>query len=143
MRSRNKNQMTGFSYVEVLVAIILLMISIVPAMEALRAATSGATSHQDMLNTELQLKNKMEELLASSYFRLEYDALTAGNTFTAVLPAPSYSDPTTVTTNRLLVHAARYDLTATATPATTDKGMLWLQVEIQGSGLKLTSLRAK
>jgi Tfp pilus assembly protein PilV len=62
----SKKQFAGFSLTEVLVAITLLMIMIVPAMNALTEGVLASRIHSDQVGAAFKLQNKMEEILARS-----------------------------------------------------------------------------
>ena len=79
---------TGLSYIEVLVATLLLAIALVPMLEALQPGLQGSAIHQNQAAIHFTLKGKMEEVLAEPFETLDAEALAAGN---ATTPTP-YSD---------------------------------------------------
>jgi type II secretory pathway pseudopilin PulG len=127
----------GFSYVEVLLSIILLAILLVPAMQALNSAIAGGSS--DVAARQLNLRNKMEEVLSKPY-KLLYDetSKTGGNTITSI--STSLSDAAG-SANRRAVAIYRYDTTSNALSA-SDTGVLFVSVyyEAEGSTNALNTL---
>jgi hypothetical protein len=125
----------GFSYVEVLLSVVLLTVLLVPALEALQ---SGITDNHgySLVTRQLKLKGKTEEVAAKPFATLYSQTyLPGGNTTTSV--SASLSDPTG-TPGRRNVLLYRYD-PATAGPASADTGVLFVAVyyadETPDSGL--------
>ncbi len=73
-------QELGLSLAEVLVAITLLMIMIVPAMNALTEGVLASRIHGDQASAARKVQNKMEEILARSFYKLDTDTYTVNNT---------------------------------------------------------------
>jgi type II secretory pathway pseudopilin PulG len=78
----------GFSLAEVLVAITLLMIMIVPAMNALSEGVLVAKIHQDEAGRVREIQNKMEEILARSFSKLDNEALGKNSSDTTAISFP-------------------------------------------------------
>jgi Tfp pilus assembly protein PilV len=78
----------GFSMVEVLVAITLLMIMIVPAMNALTESVLAAGIHKDEASKAREIQNKMEEILARSFIKLDNDAFGKNSSNTTPITLP-------------------------------------------------------
>lgn len=130
----------GFSYVEVLVATLLVALSLVPALEALQTATLGSAVHESLAVHQRQLTSKMEEVLAQSFIDLEIAEATA-------LGGPtSYSDAAG-SPDRRVVFLSRYDgdnADADDNPSTgPDPGLLWVRVEIEGTRHALETLTVR
>src|SRR5882724_9075166 len=120
----------GFSYIEVLVAISLIAVTLVPAMQALQVSEIVSSAHMTELSIEQRLSARMEETLARPYATLDGAAIAAGNAVTATLPAP-YSDTSgTTTTPQILVTVYRYD---GANATGNDYGLLWVKVFVDSS----------
>ena len=135
--SVHRTNQRGFSYAEVLLSVILLAILLVPAMQALNSAIAGGSSNVAAL--QLNLRNKMEEVLSNTYNKLYADtSLSGGNTTTSV--STNYSD-TAGATNRRVVVLYRFDTTANALSA-TDTGVLYVSVyyEAEGSTSSINTL---
>ena len=132
----------GLTLAEVLVAMVLLALVLLPAMQALRTSVTGADVHNDLANNHFRLTSRMEELLAESFTDLEAAAVAAG-TPSAVT---SYSEPAGPP-GRLLVYLAAYDgdnADADDDPFTgTDPGILWLRVEAEGTAHSLETVKAQ
>lgn len=144
---RLKNQQ-GFSYLEVLVALFILVIAIVPAIEAIQSGIQGAGIHESLTRQHYALIKRMEEVRTDAFVNLLAAAKTAAN---ATTPS-SYSDPSGQA-ERLLVYLALYD--ADADPFTLvdpnndgdndlytgdTSNLLWLKVEIENSAQNLQTL---
>ena len=89
-----KKREQGFSLVEVLVAITLLMIMIVPAMNALTEGVLASRIHGDQADAARKLQNKMEEILARSFTKLDVEALGANSSATTPLTFPTANPAT-------------------------------------------------
>lgn len=136
--------MAGFSYVEVLISVVLIAIVLVPAMEALQPGMAASGIHEIIAEDHYRLTGKMEEVLAEPFADLDAAAITAGSPTTATL---SYSDIFTYPNGRQItrnVFIAQYDgdnADSDNDPFTgTDIGLLWVQVEIAGTALRLETL---
>jgi len=128
----------GFSYVEVLLAMILLVVLLVPAMEALQA---GVANNQGgaVLARELKLREKMETVLAKPFATLYAESYApGGNTSTSI--SVSLSDPVGAPDRRNVV-LYRYDAASDALSG-ADTGVLYVKVyyEIDGSANALSTL---
>lgn len=138
-RSMSSRQ-DGYSYVEILIATILIAVSLVPIMDALHTATVGAGIYESYSRQHYRLLAKTEEVLAQSYGNLDAEAVAAGNSNTPT----AYSDPVS-TPDRRLVYLAAYDIDNADGDdepflTGTDPGVLWVRVEIEGTVLSLESL---
>jgi len=130
---------SGFSYIEVLIATVLISVSLAPAMEALRTGLLGSGIHVDTVESHYHLQARLEEMLAEPAAVLDAAALDAGSETTP----SSYSEPP-ATYRRRLVYLSRYDgdnADADGNPFTgTDPGLLWVRVEIENTPLSVESL---
>ena len=130
----------GFSYVEVLVATVLIMISIVPALEALQTAILASSVHQSERGRHRWLSDKMEEVLAQPFDDLAFQEADAGGDPTIYSDAQASPD-------RRLVYLSRYDgdnADGDDDPLTdTDDGLLWVGVEIKATSHAVESLVAR
>lgn len=128
---------SGLSYIEVLVATILIAVSLVPAVEALRGGIFGAGVHEAAAVDHYELRAKMEEVLAQPYTLLDAAALAAGSE-----TAPtSYSDSAGASKRRL-VYLSRYDANLPGFTA-TDTGLLWVRVDFEARAGELETLTAR
>lgn len=94
----------GFGYVEALVAVILLTVVLVPALEALGNATRNAPTAAQDDALWMSAANKLRDVTGSRFDDLDAAAVAAGGPNTA----SSLSDP--VGGNpRVLIYLSRYD----------------------------------
>ncbi len=132
----------GFSYLEVLVAVGIIAVSLVPMLEALQAGLLATDLHQQLTTKEQRVFSRMEEMLAEPFATLDAAALAAGSETTPT----SYSDPV-ATPDRRLVYLSRYDgdnADSDNQPFTgVDPGLLWVRVEIEGTVQGLEALTAQ
>ena len=126
----------GLTIVEVLVAMTLLAILLVPAVSALHAGLHGSTVHGDIARDHYRLLSRMESVLAESFADLE--AAVAGPN----VPS-SYSDAAGPA-DRIVVFIAGYDADdadGDGDPFTgPDSDILWIRVAVDGSVQALESL---
>lgn len=123
----SRHPQRGLSYIEVLVATVLIVVALVPAMNALRSATSAGAVLQTEAVAAQRLRSKMEEVLAKPFaFLYAQTYLVGANTPTSVSDA--LSDPAGA--DRRLVVLYRYD-GSSATAA--DTGLLRISVS-DGTG---------
>lgn len=129
----------GLSYVETLLAVIVIALALVPALETLQTAFTGSAVHESVVVWQQQLATRMEDVLAEPFTSLDDAAEAAGS---PTIPS-SYSDPAG-SADRVLVFLSRYDGdNADADNDTftgTDEGLLWVRVEIESSPYGLTTL---
>ena len=139
MKSRSQ---WGFTLVEVLVAMALLSLLLVPAISALQTAIEGAEVHGDVAVSRYRISSRLEELLAEPFTDLSDAAIAAGGPTTP----SSYSEPAGPP-GRLLVYLSQYDgddADGDGDPFTgTDPDLLWIRVEIDGSVHELSSIIAQ
>ena len=136
-------RMAGLSYIEVLISILLIVVTLVPAMQALYPAVAGAGTNESRVEDHYQLAGRLEELLAESFADLDAAATAAGGETTPT----SYSDTVTYADGRQItrnVFLSRYDADNADTdnnPFTgTEDSLLWMRVEIAGSADGLETL---
>jgi len=133
------SQWAGFSYVEVLVATLLIAISLAPATDAIRTALAGSVMHRDALEEHYHLQGRLDEVLAQPTNVLEAEALQIGSPAVA----SSYSDLPN-TNRRRLVYLSLYDadnLDMDNDPFTgMDPGLIWVKVELEATSFALESL---
>lgn len=132
----------GFSYIEVVLAIIILSLALVPALETLQTAFTGVTAADSLLDVRQKLVTTMEQILAEPFASLENAALAAGS---ETVPS-SYSE-SAGTADRALVYLSRYDgdnADGNDNPFNgTDDGLLWVRVAIENTPDELTTLVAE
>ncbi len=135
--------MAGFSYVEVMVATVLVAITLVPAMDALLPGINGSGIHETRSEDHYQLLGRFEEIMAEPFANLDAAGIAAGNPTTAT----SYSDVYTFANGRQIkraIYISRYDgdnVDADNNPFTgVDDGLLWVKGVIVGSSLSFEAL---
>ena len=129
-----KSRQAGFSYMELLIATLLIAVMLVPALEAMQSGIQGSGIHTQLAQNQFRMIAKMEQTLALPYSELLEQADLVADP-TVLIPAP-FSDPAG-TASRRLVFLARYDgdnADADDDPFTgTDAGLLWVRVSIEDS----------
>lgn len=132
----------GFSYVEVLIATVLIAITLIPALEAIQGALIGSGIHESLTTHHYLIIDKVEEVLAEPYSALVTAASAAGSSTVST----SYSDAPG-TSNRRLVFLFGYDADnadADNNPFTgVDDGLMWVRVEIESTGQFLETLSSR
>lgn len=138
--SRHRYQ-RGLTLVEVLVAIVLLSVVLVPAIRALQTGILGSGVHADVTASHLRLTSRVEELLAEPFGDLSDAAIAAG----APTNPSSYSEPAGPP-DRLLVYLALYDgdnADGDNDPFTSgDPDLIWMRVDVDGTVHTLETIRA-
>jgi len=131
---------SGLTLVEVLVAIVLLALILIPAINALQTGVVGADVHADIASGHFRLTSRLEELLAEPFADLSDAAIAAGSPTTP----SSYSEPAGPA-DRLLVYLSLYDGDNADTddnPFTgTDPDLLWIRVDVEGTVHTLQTLK--
>jgi type II secretory pathway component PulJ len=118
------NAQRGFSYVEILLSVVLLAVLLVPALEALQSAIAG-NANAPLVRRHLALQDKMERVLSRPFADLYTQTYApGGNTTTSV--SVSLSDPAGTPERRNVV-LYRYDASAAA-PSAADTGLLLVAV---------------
>ena len=95
---------TGLSYIEVLVATLLIAVALVPMMDALGPGIQGAQIHRERAEVHYALGGKLENVLAQAFDDLDAAATAAGD----YKIATTYSD--LAATVPLEVFIWRYDV---------------------------------
>lgn len=130
----------GYSYAEVLLAVLLLAVLLVPALQALNTAILG--SGNNLGARQLNLRSKMEQVLGKPFGVLYAQTyLVGGNTTTSV--STSFSDAAGSTDRRVVVFY-RFEA-GTKALSSSDTGLLWVSVyfEADGSANALNTLAGR
>ena len=129
----------GISYVEVMIAMALIAIALVPAIDALRTSLGTGSGYATRLTEHYRVAGRLEDVLAEPFQDLDAAAVAAGSETVA----SSYSDAAG-TPDRRLVYLARYDADdadGDGDPFTGgDVGLLWVRVVLEQGGSDLESL---
>jgi len=136
-----KKRQAGFSYMELLIATLLIVIMLVPALDAMQSGIQGSGIHTELARNQYRMISKMEQTLALPFAELlEQADLVADPKI--LIPAP-FSD-LAGTESRRLVFLSRYDGDNADTdddPFTgTDNGLLWVRVTIEDSPRSLETV---
>ena len=128
----------GFAYVEVLVALVLVAVVLVPALEALQSGVIGSGVLVKVVDRDALLRAKMEEVLARPFDALNAETfLGGGNTSSSVSAALSDAMGTA---NRRLVILYRTDGSALSA---ADTGLLRIRVVYEAGGTALETMKSK
>jgi len=144
----------GLTYIEVLIAMAIIAVALVPALEALRIGMLGTAVYQSSSSQHYAVTARMEEILAEQHGALVTAAGLAGTPNTPSV----YSDPVT-STDRRIVYLALYDaenldgdgdvftvpdpnLDGDHDPFTGYTGLVCVRVQIEGSATAFESLVA-
>ena len=120
------------SYVEILVATLLITIALVPMMEALQPGLQGSQVNRQQSEQHFALKGKLESVLAEPFTNLDAAASAAG----AATIATSYSDLGATIPHQLFIW--RYDIDDADNDGDVFTGgesdILWLRIaSVDGS----------
>jgi len=134
---------TGISYVETLLAVTVLALALVPALESLQTAFRGSAVQEEVILWQQQLATRMADVLAEPFATLDDAAQAAGSETTP----SSYSDAAGGP-DRVLVFLSRYDgdnADANGDPFDSgmDEGLLWIRIAIENTPYDLTTLVAQ
>lgn len=136
-------RMGGFTYVEVLVSTTLVVICLLPALDALSVGVRGSSIHETYTMDHYHLTAMMETVLAEPYNDLDDEAVAVGDPNTAT----AYSDTVATTDGRTLVrqvYLSRYDADNADSDndffTGTDAGLLWIRVELEGTAYSMERL---
>ncbi len=138
--SRRQRQ-AGLSYVEALVAVVVMATALVPALDSLQTVFAGVTVHEQLRDRQQRIANRMEMLVAESFSSLDQAAQAAGSETVA----SGYSDP--VGADRVLVFLSRYDgdnVDGDDDPFSgTDEDLIWVRVAVEDTSHELLTLVAR
>ena len=137
---RNRPRMAGLTYVEVLITTVLMVVALVPAIEALRPGIQGSGIHTSETALHYHLSAGLEDVLAAPFDSLDTEAQALGDP-TAV--SPLFSD-TAGSADRRLVFLSRYDADNADGDndqfTGTDEGLIWVRVEVETTSHALQTL---
>jgi len=126
----------GFSYVEVLLSVVLLAVLLVPALESLQTGVMGSQAAA-ITTRQLALRDKMEAVAAQPFYDLYAITYQAGLNTTA--PNAALSDPVG-TPQRRNVAIYRYN-PSTAALSSDDTGVVAISVYFENQpGTALNTL---
>lgn len=128
---------SGLSYVEVLVSVIIIAVTVMPATDALRGAMHAAETDTAATVNHYRLLQKLEDVLADPF------AIVSAQAAGPATPS-TYSDAGG-SADRRVVFINLYDgdnADADNDPFTgTDSDLLWVRVEIEGTVNEIQALK--
>lgn len=128
---------TGIAYIEVLVAMLLIVIALVPALNAMQTDTRGSQTLGTVATRDASLRAKMEEVMAKSFETVNAETfLSGGNTTSSVSTALSDA----AGPDRRIVILYRTDGTVLST---ADTGLVRVRVAWEAGGTALETLKSK
>jgi len=136
--TRRHRRCGGTSYIEVLIATVLVAVALVPALEALQSGLMGSRVEERLAVQHYRLTERLEEVAAEPFGALAAEVVAAAG-------APSsYSDPPGP--DRRVVTLSFYDgdNLDDANPFTgTDPELVWIQVALENTPSVLATLVAR
>jgi len=140
---QKRSQQSGISYIEILIATVLILISLLPMMDAMRGATVSTVAHEVAAVRHAHLRDKMEEVLAEPFSALETSAIDAELGGTSYDRESAYSDPSGAA-DRRIVYLSYYDgdnADGDDKPYTgVEPDLMWVRVEIEGTPMLVETL---
>ena len=130
----------GLSYIEVLVATILITLTLVPMMEALKPGMEAGNLHREQSARRFALQGQLESLLAEPFGTLDAAATAAGSATTPT----TYSDTAAAIPYEVFIW--RYDAdNADADDDVFTGGeddLLWIRIASADGSFSLQTLRS-
>lgn len=135
--TRRASRAHGLAYLEVMVALVLVVMALVPALNALQTDTRGSQALVSIASRDALLRAKMEEVLAKPFETLNAETkLAGGNTTTSISTALSDA----AGPDRRIVILYRTDGTAVSA---SDTGLVRVRVAYEAGGSALETLKSK
>ncbi|MGB7990241.1 MAG: hypothetical protein WCF44_12640 [Candidatus Methylophosphatis roskildensis] len=134
---RDRSANAGLAYIEVMVALVLVVMALVPALSAMQTSTRGSAALGSITARDALLREKMEDVLAKPFDTVNAETfLAGGNTTTSVSTA--LSDPSGP--DRRIVILYRTDGSALSS---SDTGLVRVRVAWEAGGTALETLKSK
>lgn len=121
-RPRPQRHRSGFSYIEVVLALLLLGVCVAPAVDAVKNAVAAPQIAEDAARALLCVNSHVEKILAEPYQNL----LNAAGDITVA--STTYSLAADADCPARNVYIARYNPDATPSFVASDTGLLYLTV---------------
>ncbi len=138
MNTRGVSRQAGLSYVEVLVATLLIAIALVPMLESLQPGLQGSEIQQQQSRVHFALRGKLETVLAEPFASLDAAATAAGSHSAA----SSYSDLAAAVPHEVFIW--RYDVDNADNdddPYTGGEAdLLWLSIASEDGTFRIQTL---
>lgn len=116
----------GFTYLEILIAVTLIAIALVPMMNSLQSGLQGTALHKNKVEVFHVLTGELEQVLAEPFDNLDAAATAAG----AHTTSTTYSDATATIPYNIFIW--RYDIDDADSDGDVFTGgeddLLWLRV---------------
>lgn len=122
----------GFSYVEVLIATVLVTLALVPILEALEVGVRAGVVHEEELTRHYRARTRMEEVLARPFGELVAEEQAAAGGASVYSDAPG-------TPERRIVLLSTFDADDDGQP---DENILHVRVEVEATTHALEALTA-
>ena len=134
-------RMDGLSYIEVLVATLLIAVALVPMLDALQPGIQGAAIHRDQAEVQFVLRGAMERVLAEPFESLDDEATSAG----APTTATAYSDAGAVVPHEVFIWRWDVDNADADDDGFTggEDDILWIRVATLDGNTDLTTLLSR
>jgi type II secretory pathway pseudopilin PulG len=133
----------GISYIEVLIATLLILITLLPMMDAMQGATVSAGVHEEATLQGARLQATMERVMSEPFAQLEAAAIVAGKGGNSFDQPSSYSDAQGEQYRRI-VYLSLFDgdnADLDDNPFTgADPDLFWIRTELEGTRLAVESL---
>jgi len=143
MTRRCQKKQIGMTYVEVLVATVLVVLMLIPAMEALMPGIQGSALHKQRAEQQYVLQGKMEQVLAKPFADLLDAAKTAG----AHTNPTTYSDIPGAVPIPINVYLWPYDVDDADADNDVFTGgeddIIWVRVAMPDDSQSLQSLKSR
>jgi hypothetical protein len=157
MRAKRGSAARGVSYIEVLVAVFLVAVALVPALQAVASGLQGARVHADLSQGMAPIVAELEELLARPYPVLYRAAIAGGSAGGSATVAVAPYDPTVALVFPLPATIpagpgfsdASYDVfihsidPATGAAAAGDSGLLQIRIQARTGGATMRAYKAR
>lgn len=133
------NRDSGFSYVEVMIAAVIVAIALVPGMRALSSGFASTDAHLRFTEEYFHITTRLEELLALPLSDLEAEALRVGSPTLST----DYSDASGASMRRV-IYLSRYDADNADGDDNrftgVDEGLVWIKIQLEGTTVELETL---
>ena len=126
--TKNYNHQIGLSYIEVLIATVIISVALAPMMNSLQTGLQGNALHKNKVKVLHQLSGTLETLLAQPFNELDAAATAAG----AYTTSTSYSDVSTTVPYNVFI--SRYDVDNADSDNNVftggEENLLWIKVAL-------------
>ena len=126
----NRLRPRGFSYVEILLSVVLLAVLLVPALQALQSGVAGG-QNPALATRQLALRDKMEQVLAKPFAGLNAQTYLENNSTSA---NASLSDLASAPDRRVVVLYRYAATTSGGASSLADTGLLYVSVYYEAEG---------